>query len=335
MLKKIFIFAALLLCFCGCRNVTPPFTEENEVLTEKQQNNIEKMRQVIGNKQDVVLMLNKKELADAMADADKFAETVKKFGIKSIGIPFDDADTADLQENSGKEMMDFVMSLYSNSLRCVYVLSENALINHRRGSEFIFGKDNPYRAIILKLKEFWRSLPETAEMPTVVVAIGMNRWNGSNPDRPASLVHVWRKESYGRGGANEMLFRKSFKNFADCRKYLDLEQLVLVADKEVIIAGSGGLLADCTVPEILRRSDALAINLGKIEDNFSSEMNFVGKVKEQGAVFMLVSAENSENFSSWLADLQKVNGFCAENNACAGVWLCGWKNLYNVWRSEK
>ncbi len=335
MIKRFFIFAALLLCFSGCRNVVPHIAEENEVLTQRQNDNAEKMRQVFGSKQDVVLILNNEELADAMADADKFSETVKKFGIQSIGIPFEDADAADLQKKAGKEMMNFVMSLNNNSLRCVYVLSENALINRRRGSEFVFGNGNPYRAIILKLKDFWRSLPESAEMPTVLVAIGMNRWNDVNLDRPASLVHVWRKESYGRGRANEMLFGKSFRNFADCRKYLDLEQLVLVADKEVITAGASGLLADCTVPQILRKSDALAVNIEKIDDNFSTEMSFIGKVKEQGAVFMLISAKGSGNFSSWLVDLQKVNAFCTKNSACAGVWLYGWKNLYNLWRNEK
>lgn len=335
MLKKLFIFAVTVFLFCGCSTTLIQDVQKADVLTEKHKKNAEKMTQIIGNKQNVTLLLSVSELHSAMNDPEKFADEIKMLGFSGVGIPIVSAASADLVQSEGKALYDFVMLLYSKSLRTVYLLNENIYINHHRGSEFVFGNENPYHDILLTLKKFWQNLPESAEMPTVVVEIGMNRWNGSNPDRPAALVHVWRQQNYGRGKANELMFEKSMKNFTDCRKYLDLEQLILVADEEVVLAGEKGLLTNANTAALLQKADALGINFADISADNSSKFGFLSKSKEQRAVFAVLAPHGGKNFSDWLADFMKINEFVRKNSVCAGVWVRDWKKLKTVWRNEK
>lgn len=335
MLKNLFIFAVTVFLLCGCSTALIQDVQKSDVLTEKHKKNAEKMTQIIGNKQDVTLLLSVSELHSAMNDPEKFADEIKMLGFSGVGIPIVSADHADLEQSEGKSLYEFVMFLYSKSLRTVYLLNENIYINSRRGSEFVFGNGNPYHDILLKLKMFWQNLPDSAEMPTVVVEIGMNRWDGSNLDRPAGLVHVWREQNYGRGKANELMFEKSMKYFTDCRKYLDLEQLILVADEEVVLAGEKTVLANANTAALLQKADALGINFADVSADSSSKFSFLSKFKEQRAVFLILAPQGGESFSDWLADFTKINEFVRKNSVCAGVWVRDWKKLKTVWRNEK
>ena len=335
MSKNLFVSCMLLMLFCGCSTAVIYKSEVADELTQKNKNNAVEMAQVIGNKQDALIVLDSSELLKAMNKVDKFADDVKRFGFTAVGVPIDSVNYADLQKKEGRKLYDFVMSLNAKSLRVVYVLNETAFINRQRGNEFIFGSRNPYRDVILKLKEFWRELPESAEMPTIVVALGMNRWNDTNLDRPAGLVHVWRKENSGRGKSNDVMFAKSMKNFADCRSYLDLEQLILLADEEVVIAGEQGKLTGGSLNDILKKSDALSINLAAKTSDYASRLGTVSKVKEPQSIFFVVSASDSGSFTEFLSEFRKINDFARKNQCSAGVWVRDWKKLNSIWRSEK
>ena len=335
MVKNLFVLCVLLMLFCGCSTAVIYDFEVADELTQKNKNNAAEMAQIIGNKQDALVVLDFFELQKAMNDAEKFADDVKRFGFTAVGVPIDSVKYADLQQKEGKKLYNFVMSLNAKSLRVVYVLNETAFINRQRGNEFVFSNKNPYRDVILKLKEFWRELPESAEMPTIVVALGMNRWNDTNLDRPTGLVHVWRKENFGRGKSNDVMFAKSMKNFVDCRSFLDLEQLILLADEEVVLAGEQGLPGGGSLNDILKKSDALSINLAAETSDYASRLGAVSKVKEQQSIFFVVSASKNGSFSEFLSEFRKINEFARKNQCSAGVWVRDWKKLNTIWRNEK
>ena len=335
MLKNFFILCTLLALFCGCSTAVIYNQDADDGLTQKNKDNASEMAQIFGNKQDAVILLDFSELQTAMKDVEKFADEVKMLGFTAVGVPVDSVKYADLHTDEGKKLYEFVMSLNAKSLRVVYALHETALVNRRRGNEFVFGNKNPYSAILLKLKEFWRELPDSAEMPTVVIELGMNRWNDTNLDRPASLVHVWRKENYGAGKSNDVMFAKSMKNFADSRSFLDLEQLILLADEEVVTAGENRLLSGGKADDILKKSDALSINLASEASDYAVKLNFLSKLKEQHCVFFAVSASGCSRFADFLNKLSRLNDFARKNQCSAGIFVRDWKKLNSIWRNEK
>lgn len=335
MFRKIYLFSALILLVCGCSAPLMQSFHPSAELTVKNKDNAAKMTQIIGNKQDAVLILAAEELPEAMCNVEIFAENVKMLGFSSVAVPFDNVDDADIGKDRGKRFFDFVMSLNNNGLHVVYLLNESAFLNRERGSRFIYGGGNPYRDVILKLKEFWRNLPDSAEMPTLVVSVSMNRWNDSNLDRPSGLVQVWRKQNYGSGKSNDIMFGRSMKYFAECRKMLDLEQLILVADQEVVTAGEKRLLTGGKVADMLKIGDGLSINIISVSNDYGKEMSFLNNVKELNSLFFVVSADGSRDFSHWLAEFKKFNDFACKHQCFAGIWVRDWKKLDNIWRNEK
>ena len=260
-------------------------------------------------------------------------------GFISVAVPFITVRDADIGCKRGKEMYDFVMFLNSKSLKVVYLLQESHFINRKNGNRFVWGKNNPYRAVLLKLKEFWRELPESAEMPTVMIGLEMNRWNDKNVDRPSGLLFTWRKEKNKKGSSNDLMFLKSMKYFDECREILDLEQKILLVDEEVMIAGESGYLSGGSVAELLQKCDALAIQMEAQHDGSIIEVKsqFLKNIKDKGAVFIVVSPKMKEigvykNWLSSLADWKKSTG---KFTGTAGLWVRDWKKLNKLWRSEK
>lgn len=259
-MKKFIVLIFLSVFLCGCETPYRLRMTKPEPLTAKDEKNAAKMSQILGIKHESVLILNDTALEFALQYPEYFADAAKMLGVRMVAVPFADRADADVESARGKEMLDFVMFLNSKSLKTFYLLRESDYINRRKGAKFVWGKGNPYRDTLLKLKEFWRELPESAEMPTVVIALEMNRWNDRNVNRPAGLLFTWRKEKDKKGDSNDRMFCKSMQFFDDCRKILDLEQLILMLDEEVVAAGEKGSLTDGTIAELLKKADALAVD---------------------------------------------------------------------------
>ncbi len=338
MLRNIFLLALILL-FCGCSSAVRVQYPEDLILQKKDIENAEKMSQIFGNKYEATLLLDTEELDFALKYPEYFAESVKYSGFDAVAIPFADSCDADIETERGRKICDFVIFLNSKSLKTFYLLRESFYINRRKGREFVRGNGNPYRNTLLNLKQFWKELPESAEMPTVIIALEMNRWNDRNLDRPAGMLMVWRDYNKNTGSPNDCMFTKSMHSLVDCRKILDLEQMVLLLDGEVVESGEQGWLTGGRIVDLLEKCDALAIDFvsDKAVTDIDKRLSMLKKVKEQGSVFIVCTpaVENISTYPAWLGYLQNWQNNTGKISGCAGLWVRNWKKLNMIWRNEK
>ena len=66
MSKNLFVSCMLLMLFCGCSTAVIYDSEVADELTQKNKNNAAEMAQIIGNKQDALVVLDFFELQKAM-----------------------------------------------------------------------------------------------------------------------------------------------------------------------------------------------------------------------------------------------------------------------------
>lgn len=339
MLKKYCLIAAAAVFLCGCESVYRPELPRPAELEQKDAENAAKMSQILGIKHERVLILDLQELEFALQYPEYFADSAKMLGFSAVAVPFADKTEADVENDRGKEMMDFVMLLNSKSLKTIYLLRESFFVNRRRGNRFLWGNGNPYKDTLLQLREFWKNLPESAEMPTVVVALEMNRWNDRNVNRPSGLLFTWRKEKDKKGDSNDRMFLKSMQFFDECRKILELEQLILLEDEEVAFAGSKGSLTGGRVSELLRKCDALAIDFEARTDNdvINQRLQMLKDAEEKGSVFVLVSPGNKsiDSYSKWLKSLENWQKNSVKYPGSAGIWIQNWNKLNRIWRKAE
>lgn len=338
MLKYVFCAVGILL-FCGCSSVFRMQYPKPLPLTEKDAAEADKMSQILGSKHESALILSVDELEFALQNRKYFADAVKMSGFSAVAIPFADSADADVDSERGREICNFIMFLNDNGLRTFYLLRESYYINRNRGRRFIWGKGNPYFSTLLNLKKLWRKLPESAEMPTVIIALEMNRWNDKNIDRPAGLLFVWRNDKKTVGSSTDRMFVKSLQYFAECRELLDLEQLILLADEEVVTLGEQGGLSDGRIVDLLKKCDALAIDFVADEavTDLDKRLNMLKKIKDNGSVFVMCSPDvkNIMNYQAWLEYLKKWQDNAGKISGCAGVWIRDWKKMNMIWRNEK
>lgn len=336
MFKKIYLVVILAVFLCSCESVYHPELPRPAKLEEKDAKNAEKMSQLLGIKHERVVFLNLDELEFALQYPEYFADSAKMLGFSAVAVPFASADAADVETGCGKRMYDFVMYLNSKSLKTVYLLRESFFINRKNGSRFLWGSGNPYRRTLQNLKNFWKHLPESAEMPTVVIALEMNRWNDRNVNRPAGLLFTWRQEKNKKGSSNDRMFLKSMQFFAECRKILDLEQLILLEDEEVAIAGEKNSLTGGRVAELLQKCDALAIDFASASEKQPERLKLL-KTADNGSVFVLVSPgdKNIDSYAKWLETLAVWQKNILKYPGSAGVWIQDWKKLNRIWRQAE
>lgn len=339
MLKKYSLIVMTAVLLCGCESLYRLELPRPAKLEAKDAKNAAKMSQMLGIKHERTLVLDLDELEFALQYSEYFADAVKMLGFSTVAVPFASADAADISEEYGREMYNFVMYLNSKSLKTVYLLRESYFINSRNGNRFIWGKGNPYEETLLNLKKFWKELPESAEMPTVVIAVEMNRWNDRNVNRPSGLLFTWRKEKDKKGDSNDRMFQKSMQFFTECRKILDLEQLILLEDEEVAVAGSKGSLSGGRISELLQKCDALSIDFVPQSDAgvIERQLKLLHDVKERGSVFVLVSPgiRSINSYEKWLESLDKWQKNAAKYTGYAGVWIRNWNKLNRIWRQAK
>ena len=336
MLKKYTVLSLLLLFLCGCTSVYRMQIAAPDKLQKKDEENALKMSQIFGNKQETTLILSPEELEFALQHREYFAESVKMLGFSAVAVPFDSPASADIENERGKEIYDFVIYLHINSLKTFYFLKESFFMNRRQGSRFLWGRGNPYKDTLLNLKSFWRELPESAEMPTVIIALEVNRWNDRNTDRPSGLLFTWRKEKNKKGASNDRMFIQSMQFFEQCRELLDLEQLILLADEELVSAGADGGLTGGTVPELLKKCDALCINFApqKNDSDIMQRLQLLKSASDRGSVFVLVSPRK-ESFDRFAVNLKNWYSGAWKYNGCAGIWIENWNKLNKIWREAK
>lgn len=338
MLKKyVIILVAVLLCGCSA-TYRLPFPKPDPLL-DKDEKNAAKMAQIVGNKHETTIILTEDELEFALQYPEYFADSVTKLGFKSVAIPFVNEDEADVETSRGKELFDFVMYLYSKDLKTFYLIRESSFINSRRGSRFVWGRGNPYRSTLLKLKEFWGQLPERAEMPTVIFALEMNRWNDRNVDRPRGLLFTWRKEKDQKGDSNDRLFCRSMEFFNDSCSILELEQVILMLDFEVVEAGEKGALTGGRLTDLLKKCDAVCVNMPPSADKdvMADKLRILSGIAEPGTIFPSVSPRTKDigSYGNWLQSLYLWQHETAKLKSNAGIWVRDWNRLNKIWRLEK
>ncbi len=338
-MKKIIVLIIFCAFLCGCAVPYRLQMSKPAPLTGKDEKNAVGMSQILGIKHENTLVLDSIALEFALQYPEYFADSVRMLGFKAVAVPFAASMDADIETARGREMFEFVMFLNMKSLKTFYLLREGDYINRRKGTEFVWGKGNPYRNTLLNLKNFWRELPDSAEMPTVIIALEMNHWNDSNVNRPAGLLFTWRKGKDKKGDSNDRMFCKSMRFFDESRQVLDLEQVILMLDEEVVCAGEKGALTDGTCTQLLKKADALAVNFSSaaIAEDVRQKLQFVRGISEKGCVFAVISPKmrSVDSFSKWLGVLRDWNSGAFKYEACAGIWVQDWMKLNKIWRLEK
>lgn len=338
-MKKYLLILSAFIILAGCVSSPRRYYTAPAPLTEKDGRNAEKMAQILGIRHERILLLDRDELGFALQHREYFADAVRQLGFSAVALPFSEEDEADIECEEGRKMHEFVMFLEMKSLKCVYLLRESFFINRRNGSRFVWGNGNPYEDVLLKLRTFWQELPKSAEMPTVLIALEMNRWNDRNPDRPTGLLFTWRKEKEQKGSSNDRMFSKSMSFFDASRRILELEQVILLVDEEVMLSGEKGALTDGSIGKLLEKSDAVGVIFEPLSTGTADadRLQFMRTVESDGSIFTVISptVKKIENYDLWLDNLQI---WCREADKYpgnAGVLIQNWKKLNKIWRQAQ
>lgn len=337
MFKNILFFVVLMSIFCGCIGNNIENVVKHNDFAGIDVKKIYQFAEIVGNKHEITLIVNRSELASCMKNREYFAECLNKANIKIAALPFCSTNAADVNSRLGKEMRDFVIFLNSKGLKVSYLLRESFFINRTEGAEYIWGNGNPYAGVLAKLKEFWRSLPESAEMPTVIIAPEPDRWHDSNVNRPASLLYVWRKGARNNSGGNAILLEKSLKFAFDCRRILDLEQMVILVNEEVALFAERNMCRCGKIGDWLKKADAVSVIKAEISiENNKNTFEFLKYVQDTKSVFAVFPVKRTAN-NDYTAFLQSFKENCRaayENASCAGIWLENWNELDSIWRNK-